>query len=240
MELSAIGFDDWFAQRSTAFLQPGQSIARVTAVDRGAFLLRSQDAETLGELAGKFRFTVDGAADLPCVGDWVCVQRHDTGGPAIIHNVLPRKTLLRRKCTGKPTDSQMIAANIDIAIIMQACGYDFNLARLDRYLVMANEGSIEPWILLTKTDLVSSDVFIHTLDEIKRRNTFANVLAISNLTGFGLTQMQSRLVPGRTHCLLGSSGVGKSTLINRTHRSHPIQSPASSFKPARLPATSFP
>jgi ribosome biogenesis GTPase len=215
MELAAIGFDDWFEQRSAAILQPGHSMARVTAVDRGAFLVRSRDAETPAELAGKFRFAVDAAIDLPCVGDWVCVQRHASGGPAIIHSVLPRKTFLRRKCPGKPMDSQMIAANIDVAFIVQACGYDFNLARLDRYLVMANEGAIEPWILLTKTDLVSTDELGNTLGEVRRRCAAAKVVALSNITGFGVDQLRALLVPGRTHCLLGSSGVGKTTLINR-------------------------
>ena len=212
---TTLGFDDWFEQRSAAILQPGHSIARVTAVDRGAFLIRSQDAETTAELAGKFRFAVAAAADLPCVGDWVCVQRHPSGGPAMIHDVLPRKTFLRRKCPGKPMDSQMIAANIDVAFIVQACGYDFNLARLDRYLVMANEGAIEPWILLTKTDLVSTEELGHALGQVRRRCAFDKVVALSNITGFGLDQLRALLVPGRTYCLLGSSGVGKSTLINR-------------------------
>jgi ribosome biogenesis GTPase len=112
-------------------------------------------------------------------------------------------------------DSQMIAANIDVAFIVQSCGYDFNLARLDRYLVMANEGAIEPWVLLTKTDLVTPDELGHTLDQVSRRCAFANVVALSNITGFGLDQLRALLLPGRTHCLLGSSGVGKSTLINR-------------------------
>ncbi len=215
MELTAIGFDDWFEQRSAAILQPGHSIARVTAVDRGAFLLRSHDAEIHAELAGKFRFAVDAAADLPCVGDWVCMQRHASDGPAMIHSVLPRKTFLRRKCPGKPMDFQMIAANIDVAFIVQACGYDFNLARLDRYLVMANEGAIEPWILLTKTDLVSPNELDHTLEQIRRRCTFVNAVALSNITGFGLDQLRALLFSGRTYCLLGSSGVGKTTLINR-------------------------
>ncbi|MDZ4200421.1 MAG: GTPase RsgA, partial [Kiritimatiellia bacterium] len=149
MEYIALGFDNWFEQRSADILQPGQSLARVTAVDRGAFLVRNQDTETVAELAGKFRFAVESAIDLPCVGDWVCVQRPASDGPAVIHGIVPRKTFLRRKRPGKMVDFQMIAANIDSAFIVQACGYDLNLARLDRYLVMANEGAIEPWILLT-------------------------------------------------------------------------------------------
>jgi ribosome biogenesis GTPase len=215
MELTALGFDHWFERCSAAILQPGQGVARVTAVDRGAFLIRNQDGEAPAELAGKFRFAVESAADLPCVGDWVCVQGHPSGGPASIQSVLPRKTFLRRKCPGKSVDVQMIAANIDAAFIVQACGYDFNLARLDRYLVIANEGAIEPWILLTKTDLVSPDERDHTLEQVRRRCPFASLVALSSATGAGLDELRALLVPGRTHCLLGSSGAGKTTLINR-------------------------
>ena len=215
MELTALGFDDWFERCSAAILQPGQKISRVTAIDRGSFVVRHQDGETPAELAGKFRFAVESAADLPCVGDWVCVQYHASDGPAIIHRVVPRKTFLRRKCPGKSVDFQMIAANIDVAFIVQACGYDFNLARLDRYLVMAREGAIEAWLLLTKTDLVSPGELEHTIEQVRRRCAFANVVALSNITGAGLNELRALLRPGRTHCLLGSSGVGKTTLINR-------------------------
>jgi ribosome biogenesis GTPase len=215
MELTALGFDDWFERCSADILQPGHSIARVTAVDRGAFLVRHQAGEAYAELAGKFRFAIESAIDLPCVGDWVSVQHDASGGPAIIHSVAPRKTFLRRKCPGKNVDFQMIAANINIAFIMQACGYDFNLSRLDRYLVIANEGAIEPWILLTKIDLVSPSELEHTIEQVRRRCTFANLVVLSNTTGVGLEDLRALLVPGRTYCLLGSSGVGKTTLINR-------------------------
>jgi ribosome biogenesis GTPase / thiamine phosphate phosphatase len=215
MILTALGFDDWFERRSADILQPGQRIARVTAVDRGAFLVRNQDGEAPAELAGKFRFAVESAADLPCVGDWVCVQCHASGGPAIVQSVVPRKTFLRRKCPGKHVDFQMIAANIDVAFIVQACGYDFSLARLDRYLVIANDGAIEPWILLTKTDLLSPGEIEDAIAQVRRRCAFANVMTLSNITGAGLDELRALLSPGRTYCLLGSSGVGKTTLINR-------------------------
>jgi ribosome biogenesis GTPase len=215
MNLTDLGFDSWFAQRSATLLQPGQGVARVTAVDRDAFLVRNQDGETYAELAGKFRFAVEAVGDLPCVGDWVCVQRHASGGPAIIHSVLPRKSFLRRKCPGKTVDFQMIAANIDVAFIVQACGYDFNLDRLDRYLVMANDGAIETRVLLTKMDLLSPGELDHTIEQIRCRYAFANLVALSNTTGDGLDELRALLVSGRTYCLLGSSGVGKTTLINR-------------------------
>ena len=215
MELTALGFDGWFEQRSAAVLQPGHSVARVTAVDRGAFLVRNQGAETYAELAGKFRFAAEAAGNLPCVGDWVCVQCHASGGPAMIHSVVPRKTFLRRKCPGKTADFQMIAANIDVAFIVQACGYDFNLGRLDRYLVMANEGAIEPWIILTKTDLISPEQLDQAIGQVRHTRIATQILALSNATGAGLHEFRTLLVPGRTYCLLGSSGVGKTTLINR-------------------------
>ena len=215
MELTDLGFDEWVKQHSAAVLQPRQTIARVTAVDRDAFLVRDHQAETYAELAGKFRFAVQSAVDLPCVGDWVCVQSHATGGPTIIQCVVPRKTHLRRKCPGKTVDFQMIAANIDIAFIVQACGYDFNIRRLDRYLVMANEGHIEPRIVMSKTDLISPAELEGIVAQIKSTGISAQVLTISNATGFGLDSLRKMLSPGKTYCLLGSSGVGKTTLINR-------------------------
>ena len=215
MGLTDLGFDGWFEKHSASLLQPGHRIARVTAVDRGAFLVRNQDAEMYAELAGKFRFSVEATIDLPCVGDWVCVQSHTSGGPAIIHGVLPRKTFLRRKCPGKTMDFQIIAANIDVGLIVQACGYDFNLGRLDRYLVMISEGHIEPLIILSKTDLISPEELEETISQIRRMGISTQILALSNTTGFGLDDLRTILTSGMTYCLLGSSGVGKTTLINR-------------------------
>lgn len=215
MDLTALGFDDWFDRQSAAVLQPGHTLARVTAVDRGSWRVRHPDAETPAELSGRFRFTAASAGDLPCVGDWVGVQRHAAGGSATIHGVLPRKSFLRRKTPGKTVDFQMIAANIDIAFIVQACGPDFNPARLDRYLVMAREGAIEPWLLLTKTDLAPPHLLEQTVGQASRRCASARLSTLSNTTGAGVDDLRALLHPGRTYCLLGSSGVGKTTLINR-------------------------
>jgi ribosome biogenesis GTPase len=109
----------------------------------------------------------------------------------------------------------MIAANINVAFIVQACGYDFNLARLDRYLVMANEGAIEPWIILTKTDLIPPEQLDQVLGQVRHACLTTPVVSLSNTTGAGLAEFRALLAPGGTYCLLGSSGVGKTTLINR-------------------------
>lgn len=215
MKLSELGLDPWFEDRLAGLRQGGRGIARVTAVDRGGYLVRNELKELPAELAGKLRFKAQSSVDLPCVGDWVAVRCHREAGSAIIHGVLPRKTFLRRKCAGKNVDFQMIAANIDVAFVVQSCHFDFNVRRLDRYLVMAREGHVEPMLLLTKTDLVDADALAQILSAIRQFGINAEALSLSNVTGAGLGDLRRLLAPGRTYCLLGSSGVGKTTLINR-------------------------
>jgi len=215
IRLNELGFDDWFAARIGEMPPGAHSLARVSAVNRGAFLIRNETGELPAELAGKSHFFAGSSADLPCVGDWAYVQYHNEGSRAIIHGVLPRKTFLRRKSAGRNVEFQMIAANIDAALIVQSCHYDFNLHRLDRYLVMANEGHIEPILVLTKTDLITAEELEKTVTAIRQAGITARILTLSNESGVGLDDFRKFLVTGRTYCLLGSSGVGKTTLINR-------------------------
>ena len=214
-KLKGLGFDDWFAAHAAEMPAGASFIARVSAVDRGAVLIHNGFAELPAELAGRFRFEAASAADLPCVGDWACIQYHNGGTTAVIHGILPRRTFLRRKTAGRDVDLQMIAANIDFAFIVQSCHYDFNLHRLDRYLVMAYDGGIEPVLVLTKTDLVTPDELEKTVAAIRQAGITARILALSNATNAGMDAFRQCLVPGRTYCLIGSSGVGKTTLINR-------------------------
>jgi ribosome biogenesis GTPase len=194
---------------------PGQSVARVVAVDRSRYLIRDEHGERPAELTGRLQFVAESSTDLPCVGDWVCVRYGDANSHASIHGVLPRKSLLRRKAPGRDVDFQVIAANIDVAFVIQACHFDFNVRRLERYLVMVREGRIEPVLLLTKTDLVSADGLQQLVDRIRLTGIDVGIIPVSNATGAGLDRVRELLVPGRTYCLLGSSGVGKTTLINR-------------------------
>ena len=214
MELTELGLDRWFEEQAIRLCVTGQRLARVTAVDRGRYVVRNEQGEVPAKLTGKFLYTAASSVDMPCVGDWVCVQYHDADTFASIHDVLPRRSFLRRKSPGKNIDFQMIAANIDVAFIVQSCHFDFNVRRLQRYLVMVNEGHIEPVLLLTKTDLVSVEELEHMLASIRAAGITARIITLSNETGEGVAQVKELIVPGRTYCLLGSSGVGKTTLIN--------------------------
>jgi len=214
MKLSDLGFDQWFETHISSFEEDGRSMARVLAVDRGSYLIMNELREAPAELSGKLSYQTQDSADLPCVGDWVAAQYYNEGAAAIIHMVFPRKTFLRRKSAGEIVDFQMIAANIDAAFIVQSCHFDFNPRRLDRYLVMARDGHVEPIVILTKTDLITSRELEQKL-AVVNSVTKTKVLGLSNITGIGFDEFQQALCPGRTYCLLGSSGVGKTTLINR-------------------------
>ncbi len=214
LELSELGWDRWFNDQAKELCQPEQRIARVTAVDRGWYTVRNEAGEVSARATGKFLHTTESTSDMPCVGDWVCVH-YDSEDSASIHAILPRKSYLRRKSAGKDIQLQMIAANIDVAFIVQACQYDFNVPRLERYLVMVSEGQVEPVLVLTKTDLVSAAELGQLIAEIRGAGISARIIAISNVTGAGLEQFKELMGLEKTYCLLGSSGVGKSTLINR-------------------------
>jgi len=214
MELLDLGFTDWFKQKQKEYDKLGYGVGRITAVNKGGYLVRNEHGEVLAELAGSFIFFADSIIDFPVVGDWAFVQYYNSNSLAIIESLFPRKSVLRRKAAGKKVDYQMIASNIDVAFIFQSCDFDFNLRRLERYLVMANDGDIEPMLLLSKIDLVSQEYLEQRISEIRSAGIKCEIIAYSNETGLGLPLIRQVLESGKTYCLLGSSGVGKTTLLN--------------------------
>jgi ribosome biogenesis GTPase / thiamine phosphate phosphatase len=212
--LEALGWDSWFEEQARFRCDPTGAVARVAAVDRDQLLLLNETGAFRAKLSGKVMHESVSSLDRPCVGDWVCVDKSPADQFGLVHGVLDRKTSLRRKAVGEPVQYQMIAANVDFVIIVQSCHYDFNLKRLERYLVMVSEGGATPYVLLTKIDLVGPEVLAAQLEQIKSAGVTAPVFTLSNVTRQGIDELKGVLAPGKTYCFIGSSGVGKSTMIN--------------------------
>ena len=188
-------------------------IARVTRVDRGLYHLTGGNGTFLAEVKGKFQAQAISMAEYPAVGDYVKVDRlDDRAGHGMIEAVLPRKSLFSRKVAGNRLDEQVVAANIDRVYVCMALNDDFNLRRLERYLTQAWSSGGDPAILLTKRDLCENlDEYLAQVESIAFG---VPIYAVSALTGEGVEEWKASLNPGETGVLLGSSGVGKSTLTN--------------------------
>jgi len=212
--LKSIGYDDWFLDQVDVDKIAVHKVARVIAVHKDSYVVTDGFIESFAECSGSLLYTVGSPSDMPTTGDWVYADFYDDASHAIIHGVIARKTILKRKRAGKLVDFQLIAANIDVAFIVQSVDYNLNLRRLERYLVMVNESKITPVILLSKCDLISQDQVVKIQEDISSIFPETNILPFSNLSGENIDTIRSSLLPGQTYCLLGSSGVGKTTLLN--------------------------
>jgi len=212
--IEKLGVDSWFKDKIDLSKTANFKIVRVINVSKNSFVVSNGTNDIYAELTGKFLFNSESSLDLPAVGDWVYVQLFDDDSLAIIHDILPRKSLLKRKTPGKKIEHQLIAANIDTAIIMQSLDSNFNLRRLERYLVMINEGKITPAVFLSKSDLISKEETEKKKNEIRKILPDISITAFSNNTSSDIENIKTFFSPYKTYCLLGSSGVGKTTLLN--------------------------
>ncbi len=212
--LEQLGFDQWFQDKSKPYMKEDLSVARILEVNRKGYKVCAGRHELLAKLTGKFMFDAKTSIDYPTVGDWVVIQCREKTSTAIVRGVLPRKSLLKRKDAGRAVEFQLIAANIDYAFVIQSVDSDFDLNRLERYLVMINESDIQPIVVLSKTDLITADQLAEIDDKVKRFKGKYLFLPISNVTGGGIEALRGELKANHTYCLLGSSGVGKTTLLN--------------------------
>ena len=215
MEIERLGFDEWFQREVNAAGMNGLQAARVAAVDREQYQVLHAGGMITAEITGKMMFGAASPLDYPTVGDWVLTQIIDDDAFAVIHTVLPRKSLLKRKTPGKRVDYQLIGANIDTALIMQSLDDNYSLRRLERYLVMVRQDNIRPVLLLSKSDLMPRSQADAIVAEVQSRYANLQVMHLSSHDDVNLADLKTRLEPARTYCLLGSSGVGKTTLINR-------------------------
>lgn len=188
-------------------------VGRVISEHKERYVVKTEAKEYDAEIIGNLRFSAQSRSDFPAVGDWVALSEYDDD-KALIHVVFPRKTKIERQAVGKNGEVQIIATNIDTAFIMQALDRDFNINRMERYLTICYSTNVKPVIILNKTDLVSNAELTTTINAIKERISKVPVFAISNETHHGIAELIKIIEKGKTYCLLGSSGVGKSTLLN--------------------------
>jgi len=212
--LEKIGFDSGYREKIDPSKFPDCQISRVIAVNKNSYIISNGRNEIFSELTGKFLFNADTPLDYPAVGDWVFIQLFNEESLAVIHGIMPRKSLLKRKSAGKRIDYQIIAANIDTAMIMQSADFNYNLRRLDRYMVMINESNIRPVVLLSKSDLAAPADLEKMKAGIHEIMPDIEVIPFSNNSDSDLEMLRNVFTPEKTFCLIGSSGVGKTTLIN--------------------------
>lgn len=211
--LIQLGWDSFFEKAlADSGPQPDLAPARVIAEHRGQYRVAGPAGEMPAEVTGRMMFLAEDRLDYPVVGDWVTTQIFDNAQQAVIHGILPRKSLLARKSAGKKIEGQAIAANIDIIFIVIGLDNNFNLNRVERYLAVAAASRAEPIILLSKSDL-SPDAG-EKARVAGARTGGAPAWPVSSKTGEGMDRIRTSLAAGRTACFIGSSGVGKSSLIN--------------------------
>lgn len=207
--LTRLGWSDYFASQLNPQLDADVYPARVIAQHSNLWRLSTGDRELDAELRGKLR---DFGAQRPVAGDFVLARGADH---AVIEAVLPRRTSITRKNPGKALEAQVLAANVDLAFLVMALDGDYSLRRLERYLITTREGGVEPVVVLNKCDLLPPEQLVRRIDECAQLSLGAAVHAISTLDGSGVEELIAAHVrPERTSVLLGSSGVGKSSLLN--------------------------
>ncbi len=212
MMLDNFGMDD--LRRNEAEGYPDLRLGRVVSQEKGYYRVRCIEEEIVAEISGKMRFQAQQPSDYPAVGDFVMLHRPpEISGHAIIHHILSRRSLFSRKSVGGLGDAQVVAANIDMVFICMSLNEDFNLRRLERYLALSWESGATPVVVLTKADLCQ-DVARKVL-AINNVAVGVDVFVTSSMDEDSYKHIAECIKPGKTIALIGSSGVGKSTLVNR-------------------------
>ena len=213
MKLEDLGYNNNLEKFRTDSDLNNFETGRVIAEHKERYIVRTDKGEFEAEITGNLRFTARSREDFPAVGDWVALTVYDSDF-AVIHKIFPRFSIIKRQAVGHFGEVQVIAANIDYAFIVQAVDRDFNINRLERYITICNSSKVIPVIVLSKIDLIDSKQLSSILKDIEARIRNIQVIAISNESQDGYDRIKTTIEKGKTYCMLGSSGVGKSTLLN--------------------------
>jgi len=207
-----LGYNDTRAEFRIEHKLDAFEVGRVISEHKDRYLVKTPEKELNAELIGNLRFTANNRYDLPAVGDWVAFTEYEED-KALIHAIYPRHSIIERQAVGKSGQVQIIATNIDYGLIVQAVDRDFNLNRLERYLAICHTSRVEPVIVLNKIDLITPSDLESNIHQIKQRIKGITILAVSMETK-AYQELENIITAGKTYCLLGSSGVGKSTILN--------------------------
>jgi len=213
MKLEDLGYTDNLEKLRIESDLKDFEIGRVVSEHKERYIVKTEKGESEAEITGNLRFSASSRLDFPAVGDWVALINYDPDF-SIIHKILPRFSIITRQAVGQKSEIQIIAANIDVAFLVQAVDRDFNINRFERYLTICYSAKVNPVIVLTKTDLINDIKLAEITDAIRQRIKNVPVIAISNETQNGYEALKKIIEKGKTYCMLGSSGVGKSTLVN--------------------------
>ena len=220
MNLSDLGWNSFFHKHFEKYKSQGLSALRVIQEHKEKYITRDENSELAAEVSGKFRFNALSRSDFPAVGDWVAAMKLPGESRAIIQVLLPRKSNFSRKAvlsggmldSGGKTDQQVLAANIDTVFLVSGLDSDFNTRRIERYLATTWESGARPVIVLNKSDLCPD--IDSKIAEVESAAIDVPIIAVSAANNIGFEAFDDYLKPGHTIALLGSSGVGKSTIIN--------------------------
>ena len=213
MTLKELGYNDELENYRKDQNLEDFEVGRVISEHKERYVVKTPDKEYDGEIIGNLRFSAQNRSDFPAVGDWVAISVYDDD-KVLIHSVFQRKTIIERHAVGKQGEKQIIATNIDYAFIVQAVDRDFNINRIERYLTICNTSNVDPIIILSKIDLINDNELDRLTSAIRERVKAVPVITISNESRKGIENLNEVIEKGQTYCLLGSSGVGKSTLVN--------------------------